>query len=66
MAMACHRWAIEHAFEAAKQGTGLDTYGVGSTVCRYRYVTLALWALALLVVVRAVGPTRPQFVPSRT
>ena len=58
-AMACRRWAIEHACKAAKQDTGLDTSGVCSTVGRYRYVTLALWALEPLAMVRAVGPTRP-------
>ena len=53
MAVAGRRWCIEHAFEAAKQETGLDDYEVRSAHGWYRHATLALWALALLAVVRA-------------
>lgn len=35
------RWSIEHAFEAAKQETGLDDYEVCSAHGWYRHVTLA-------------------------
>ena len=60
VAVAGRRWAIEHAFEAAKQETGLDDYEVRSAHGWYRHVTLALWALALLAVVRAVDRDRPH------
>ena len=48
VAVAGSRGCIEHAFEAAKQETGLDDYEVRSAHGWYRHVTLALWALALL------------------
>ena len=51
---------IEHAFEAAKQETGLDDYEVRSAHGWDRHVTLALWALALLTVVRAADLARPD------
>ena len=55
MAVAGHRWAIEHAFKAAKQETGLDDYEVRSTHSWYRYATLAL-----LAVVRAADRDWPS------
>ena len=58
--VAGRRWSIEHAFEAAKQETGLDDYEVRSAHGWYRHVTLALWALALLAVVRAAALDRPD------
>ena len=54
------RWPIEHAFEAAKQETGLDDYEVRSVHGWYRHVTLALWVLALLAVVWAADRARPD------
>jgi len=60
VAVAGSRWCIEHAFEAAKQETGLDDYEVRSAHGWYRHVTLALWALALLAVVRAADLARPD------
>ena len=51
---------IEHAFEAARQETGLDDYEVRSAHGWYRHVTLTLWALALLAVVRATDRDRPH------
>ena len=60
VAVAGSRWPIEHAFEAAKQETGLDDYEVCSAHGWYRHVTLALWALALLAVVRAADLARPD------
>ncbi|MCE2468746.1 MAG: transposase [Caldilineaceae bacterium] len=60
LAVAGRRWSIEHAFEAAKQETGLDDDEVRSAHGWHRHVTLAMWALALLAVVRAVDPDRPS------
>jgi SRSO17 transposase len=47
------RWTIESGFEAAKGEVGLDHYEVRSWTGWYRHITLAMWALALLVVLRA-------------
>jgi SRSO17 transposase len=47
------RWAIEQLFEAAKGEVGLDHYEVRSWTGWYRHMTLAMWALALLTVLRA-------------
>jgi SRSO17 transposase len=47
------RWTIESCFEAAKGEVGLDHYEVRSWTGWYRHITLAMWALALLVVLRA-------------
>jgi SRSO17 transposase len=47
------RWAIEECIEAAKGEVGLDHYEVRSWAGWYRHITLALFAHALLAVVRA-------------
>jgi SRSO17 transposase len=47
------RWTIEQLFEAAKGEVGLDQYEVRSWTGWYRHITLAMWALALLTVLRA-------------
>jgi SRSO17 transposase len=47
------RWTIESCFEAAKGEVGLDHYEVRSWTGWYRHMTLAMWALALLTVLRA-------------
>jgi SRSO17 transposase len=47
------RWTIEVTFEEAKGGVGLDEYEVRSWTGWYRHITLAMWAHALLAVVRA-------------
>jgi SRSO17 transposase len=47
------RWTIESGFEAAKSEVGLDHYEVRSWTGWYRQMTLAMWALALLTVLRA-------------
>jgi SRSO17 transposase len=49
------RWVIEPLFEAAKGDVGLDQYEVRSWTGWYRHITLAMWALALLTVLRAAA-----------
>jgi SRSO17 transposase len=51
--VAGRRWTIESCFEAAKSEVGLDHYEVRSWTGWYRHITLAMWALALLTVLRA-------------
>lgn len=61
------RWKIEEGFEEAKGEVGLDQYEVRGFRAWYRFVTLALLAHAVLVVLRAQteqqkkkeGPTTP-------
>jgi len=47
------RWTVESGFEEAKGEVGLDQYEVRSWTAWYRHMTLAMWALALLIVMRA-------------
>jgi SRSO17 transposase len=47
-------WTIERCFEEAKGEVGLDHYEVRSWTGWYRHITLAMWAYALLTVLRAV------------
>jgi SRSO17 transposase len=47
------RWTIESSFEAAKGEVGLAQYEVRSWTAWYQHITLAMWALALLTVMRA-------------
>ncbi len=54
------RWAIESAFEQAKQEVGLDDYEVRSWDGWHRHVTLALLAHAFLEALRAAAPRPPQ------
>lgn len=53
------RWAIEEAFQAAKNETALDHYQVRKHVAWYRHVTLALAAQAWLAVAAARPPGTP-------
>ena len=46
------RWTIASGFEAANSEVGLDQYEVRSWTGWSRHITLAMWALALLTVVR--------------
>jgi SRSO17 transposase len=46
------RWAIEDLFELAKGDCGLDEYEVRGWVGWHRHVTLSLFALAVLAVIR--------------
>jgi len=54
------RWAIEDLFELAKGDCGLDGYEVRSWVGWYRHVTLSLFALALLGVIRSRAGRRKR------
>jgi SRSO17 transposase len=47
------RWTIENGLEAAAGEVGLDHYEVRSWTGWYRHSILAMWALALLTVLRA-------------
>ena len=58
--VAGRRWTIEQCFEEAKGEVGLDQYEVRSWTGWYRHITLAMWAYALLTVLRAGHlPTPP-------
>jgi SRSO17 transposase len=46
------RWAVESLFEQAKGEVGLDQYEVRSWVGWHRHVTLSMFALAYLAVIR--------------
>ena len=55
------RWTIEEVFELAKRQVGLDQYEVRSWTGWHRHATLALLALAALVLGAAKGgPHRPS------
>jgi SRSO17 transposase len=47
------RWTVESGFEEAKGDVGLDHDDVRSWTGWYRHITLAMWALALLTIMRA-------------
>lgn len=53
------RWTIEQCFEEAKGEVGLDQYEVRSWTGWYRHITLAMWAYALLTVLRAAHAPVP-------
>ncbi len=56
------RWQVEEAFELAKQQVGLDEYEVRHWQGWYRHITLAMFALAFLTVVKVAGQKRgPKF-----
>src|SRR4051794_19837497 len=62
------RWPIESLFEQGKGELGLDQYEVRSWVGWHRHITLAMFALAYLAVVRkdAVGGCGPDEPRRRT
>lgn len=47
------RWRVEECLELAKGDCGLDEYEVRTWAGWHRHVTLSLWALAVVVVIRA-------------
>jgi SRSO17 transposase len=51
--VAGQRWPIEECFALAKGDCGLDEYEVRSWTGWYRHITLSLFALAMLSVIRA-------------
>src|SRR5262249_57238648 len=48
-------WTVERCFEEAKGEVGLAQYEVRSWTGWYRHMTLAMWAYALLTVLRAAN-----------
>lgn len=54
------RWAVEECFELAKGECGLDEYEVRSWVGWHRHVTLSLFALAVLAVIRSRAARPPR------
>jgi SRSO17 transposase len=50
------RWSVEECFELAKGDCGLADYEVRGWVGWHRHVTLSLWALAVVAVVRSRVP----------
>jgi len=57
--VAGQRWKVEECFELAKAEVGLDHYEVRHWEGWYRHITLSLWALAFLVVIRVQAGTLP-------
>lgn len=54
------RWTIEEDFELGKGDCGLDEYEVRSWDGWYRHVTLSLWALAVVTVIRSRALRMPR------
>jgi SRSO17 transposase len=55
------RWQVEEGFELAKQEVGLDEYEVRHWQGWYRHITLAMFALAFLTVIKAEARNKGQF-----
>lgn len=53
------RWTVEACIQTGKGEVGLDQYEVRSWTGWYRHITLARWAQAFLLVVRATMGTPP-------
>jgi SRSO17 transposase len=59
------RWQVEEAIELAKQQVGLDEYEVRQWQGWYRHITLAMFALAFLTVVKVTEQKRGPFSRSK-
>nr|WP_149113611.1 hypothetical protein [Limnoglobus roseus] len=60
VAVAGKRWVVEECFELAKGDCGLDEYEVRSWAGWHRHVTLSLFALAVVGVIRSRVPPGRQ------
>jgi hypothetical protein len=63
------RWAVEECFQAGKNEAGMDHYQVRLYTAWYRYVTLAMLALAFLAATRSAladGNGTPRAQPTRS
>ena len=49
------RWTVESDFQTTKGEVGLDHYEVRSWIGWYRHITLAMWAQAVLTMIRAAA-----------
>lgn len=58
--IAGRRWTIEEDFELGKGDCGLDEYEVRSWDGWYRHITLSLWALAVVTVIRSRALRTPR------
>jgi SRSO17 transposase len=64
--VAGRRWAIEQGFETSKQEVGLDEYEVRTYPAWYRFMTLTLYAHAVLAAMRArQAPRKKGLRPAR-
>jgi SRSO17 transposase len=54
------RWAIEECFELAKGDCGMDEYEVRSWAGWHRHVTLSLFALSVVAVIRSRAARPPR------
>jgi SRSO17 transposase len=63
--VAGERWRIEQSFELTKGEVGLDHYDVRRWDGWYRHMTLALFALAYLAVLRAHLQAQQEPAPPR-
>jgi SRSO17 transposase len=55
VAVAGTRWTVESDFATTKGEVGLDQYEVRGWAAWHRHITLAMWAQAVLTVIRAVA-----------
>ena len=60
-----HTLGDEDSFEAAKGEVGLDHYEVRSWQGWYRHITLSMFALAILAVIRMTAAHTPEELPSK-
>lgn len=63
--IAGRRWAVEECFELAKGECGLDEYEVRNWHGWYRHITLSMFALALLTVIRRAARSAESSRPKK-